>query len=436
MTICIATPEYGSFPGGIATFYSNLVPIFVAAGHSVIVLTADVTKPSEPDQEKKNNNLIIVTLRKSYGKWYDKYRKSASSDSLYVASALAVGQALKEWLLANHRNYSIDIVETVEVNGLGYFLIDRELPAVVTCAHGALFQLSKYDFTLFDKRYRILTELEKKSLQDADAVITHSPLNILALNKECKITAGFATAPWLGQVQTWNQSPKYRVVVIGRLQACKGVRIIADALVKAKKIGDDIAITWVGGDTFTAPRGSLWSKFLSRNYASIWQKSLIWIPEVSKPEINKIIAASEIIVIPSIWESFGYISVEAAAYGKPIVISEGAGSSYLFKNLPNAFVVPAHDPEAILRGVQYFQSQSISFQKISESKAIVTEQLLPENVLNDRTKWYKEAVATRVKRASFKSGGISMREDYCDLRLPFSHYIKKFILKGLAKVRT
>ena len=130
------------------------------------------------------------------------------------------------------------------------------------------------------------------------------------------------------------------------------------------------------------------------------------------------------------------MSVEAAAYGKPIVISEGAGSSYLFKNLPNAFVVPAHDPEAILRGIQYFKSQSISFQKISESKAFVSEQLSPESVLNDRMKWYREAVATRVERTSFKSGDILLQEDCCDLRLPVSYYIKKFILKGLAKVRT
>lgn len=361
--------------------------------------------------------------------------KKAAKDSLYVASAIAIGEAFKDWLITNHKNYAIDIIETIEVNGIGAFLIDPRLPPVVVCAHGALFQLAKYDYTRLDKRYRILTGLEKKALLNADLVVTHSPSYQRLLAEEFKIAIDFATAPWQTGSEPENHHMRFELLIIGRLQACKGVMVIVEALQKSVNEGREIKIVWIGRDTHTAPNGALWSTFLQRKYASIWQKNLIWIPEMKKHAIRDIIASAGIVIIPSIWESFGYASIEAASAGKPVIISEGAGSAYLFKETANATIFPINDSGALLEAIQYHLTNlSGQIHPGYNNKDLISKKLSPELVLAERIKSYKTAINKRLHRPDFKGNENHIMKEVPDLSLPVSHYFKKIILKILARI--
>jgi glycosyltransferase involved in cell wall biosynthesis len=434
MTICIATPEYGPVSGGIATFYEHLSSIFSEAGHKIVILTVDTEKPTQPDLVEKKNNITVVTLRDSYERYYSAYKINASKDSQDVASALATGTAMREWLLNHQKVYAIDLIETVDVNGLGYFLIDPQLPAVVVCGHGTIFQLSEFDFTIFDKRYRTITTLEKKSLLSADSVITHSLLNQKALQDIFKIKVNFATAPWTGKCEIRQTNKKYEFIVLGRLQACKGAKVIAEALQKSKTSGNQINVTWIGNDTYTAPNGCRWSKYLQKRYPSIWQKNFTWMPAVPKTQAEEIISSACAVLIPSIWEAFGYSAVEALSLGKPVIISKGAGASYLFEKSNAAIIVTENDPNAFLEGIRYFPdllnrngfSESISY--------IINNRLSSSRAYEERITCYREALRNRARRAKFDQEDPLFYKETYNLRLPISHYINKFILKIKARL--
>ena len=58
-------------------------------------------------------------------------------------------------------------------------------------------------------------------------------------------------------------------------------------------------------------------------------------------------AAAEMVVMPSHYESFGMVALEAMAMGTPVIASEVGGLAYLVKHGDNGFHVPSRDPEAL-----------------------------------------------------------------------------------------
>jgi D-inositol-3-phosphate glycosyltransferase len=58
-------------------------------------------------------------------------------------------------------------------------------------------------------------------------------------------------------------------------------------------------------------------------------------------------AAAEMVVMPSHYESFGLVALEAMAMGTPVIASEVGGLAFLVRDDENGFHVPSRDPEAL-----------------------------------------------------------------------------------------
>jgi D-inositol-3-phosphate glycosyltransferase len=58
-------------------------------------------------------------------------------------------------------------------------------------------------------------------------------------------------------------------------------------------------------------------------------------------------AAAEMVVMPSHYESFGMVALEAMAMGAPVIASEVGGLAHLVQHGYNGYHVPSRDPEAL-----------------------------------------------------------------------------------------
>lgn len=58
-------------------------------------------------------------------------------------------------------------------------------------------------------------------------------------------------------------------------------------------------------------------------------------------------SAAEVVVVPSHYESFGMVALEAMACGRPVVASETGGLAFLIRDGETGFHVPADDPDAL-----------------------------------------------------------------------------------------
>jgi D-inositol-3-phosphate glycosyltransferase len=58
-------------------------------------------------------------------------------------------------------------------------------------------------------------------------------------------------------------------------------------------------------------------------------------------------SAAEVVVMPSLYESFGMVALEAMACGTPVIASEVGGLGYLVQNEVTGYTIPDSDPEVL-----------------------------------------------------------------------------------------
>jgi D-inositol-3-phosphate glycosyltransferase len=63
-------------------------------------------------------------------------------------------------------------------------------------------------------------------------------------------------------------------------------------------------------------------------------------------------AAATAVLVPSDYESFGMVALEAMASGTPVIASEVGGLAFLVRDKETGFLIPVRDPKALSRGIK------------------------------------------------------------------------------------
>ena len=146
----------------------------------------------------------------------------------------------------------------------------------------------------------------------------------------------------------------HRVILyVGRIEPLKGIDTLIEAAAILRQEGVwalyPFCLTIIGGDPI-ASRDQITEEMerLKALCDSLGMGDLVlFLGKRDQDTLQYYYSAAEVVVVPSHYESFGLVALEAMACGTPVVASETGGLAYLIRDGETGFHVPAADPEAL-----------------------------------------------------------------------------------------
>jgi D-inositol-3-phosphate glycosyltransferase len=130
------------------------------------------------------------------------------------------------------------------------------------------------------------------------------------------------------------------VLWVGRLERLKGVDILIDAI--AQLDDTDAQLLIVGGDTRA---GALKAELLSQARHLGIEGNVRFVGAVPHDDLPAWYSAADICVVPSYYESFGLVAVEAMACGTPVIASRVGGLTSTVSDGETGYLIPWRCPE-------------------------------------------------------------------------------------------
>ncbi len=427
MTICIVSLLPLCEIGGVSTFNKNFIALFANANNKVIFLTVDDTKKVEDDIVLyESSYLTNVILNRTYKKYKNYYKNFFSTGSSDAPKWIAIGYAVKQWLLQNSSSYKIDVIEVSDGIGIGTFLTDKSLPPVLLTAHGSSLQITQYDYNGHSEQTAIIQKLEQLSYKGANAIISHSPLNTTELRNFTNRRIFQTLIPWVinNNEAAYQHSDTFGLVV-GKLRYLKGPITLCKALEQLQNKSQTIKVKWIGGDSVSLKNYSgTVSCYIKEKFPSIYGSSFEWVPGISTYETINEIKKAAYIIIPSVWETFNYVALEAASLGKAIIITRKTGASFLFTHDENALVIEENNEQELTSAIALLHMNKNLRERLgAAAKKLIQQTFKPESIVEQRIKIYEKVIAD-------KKNSKEMLQESLTFLNPYLSYKRFLFFKG------
>jgi len=141
------------------------------------------------------------------------------------------------------------------------------------------------------------------------------------------------------------------VLFVGRIEPLKGIDTLIQAMaqlkIKCKKCPHYLVI--IGGEQdLHLEDASSEMKRLQKLAAELGiEDVIIFAGKRGQDTLPYYYSAAEVVVMPSHYESFGMVALEAMACGTPVIASEVGGLRYLVKEGKTGYFVPRQEPEIL-----------------------------------------------------------------------------------------
>ena len=140
---------------------------------------------------------------------------------------------------------------------------------------------------------------------------------------------------------------------VGRIEPLKGVDTLIEAMAIVKRTCKTFRcphyLVIIGGD----PEGE--EEFVSGEMQRLQNlctdlgldEIVVFLGKRNQNTLPYYYSAAEVVVMPSHYESFGMVALEAMACGTPVIASRVGGLAHLIKDGETGYFVPAMDPQAL-----------------------------------------------------------------------------------------
>lgn len=302
--------------GGCGTYLNEIVPLQIAR------LGAEQVRCLVPAQH-------LAQLAQVPGERVCTFDRPSRRAGLWHLAA-ATDSAVRRWqpdLVHAHSTFAGAVVRLLSCV--------RPMPPVVYCPHGWVFDVAHgaaagalvraAERLLSHRARRIVAISEAERLAGERAGIRADKLVVVANGIGAACPA--QRAPW--------HDARLKVLFVGRLDRQKGVDVLLEAV---RCLGSQVSVRIVGEAVLSGAADPAAANRLSHVEFLGWQD-----PAAVAAQLN----ACDVVVMPSRWEGFGLVAVEAMRAGKPVIASAIGGLPEIVVDGVTGWLVRPDDAAAL-----------------------------------------------------------------------------------------
>jgi D-inositol-3-phosphate glycosyltransferase len=256
--------------------------------------------------------------------------------------------------------------------------------------------------------YRI--QGEKKVLNSADRVIAATPAELAQLQWLYQTdtqhivvippgvdTSRFYPIPSDEAKSYIGIPPNDRMVLyVGRIEPLKGLDVLIEAMGRFcqhhKVDQSHLYLSIIGGEPDASPEKmtSEMSRLQALREKYGISDMITFLGKRSQDTLPYYYSAAEVVVVPSHYESFGMVALEAMACGTPVVASQVGGLAYLVQDGVTGFTVPVGDPESLCIHLKDLLNDRKLRQRMGEQAADFAHQYAWEEIATQMVNLYRK----------------------------------------------
>lgn len=332
MRVSLMTPEYppGERLGGIATHTHTMARALARAGHQVQVVTL-----GEPGTHQEDGVTVVrVSLRKRLHPVLDRFR---------------INRRLAKAAL----NWRPDVVHAAEFDANAWWLTRFSSVPVVTRLATPSGMVKDINGKRWVPHTYLLDFLERDQARRSAAVYAPTRAISSLVGRSWRISPDtiqvIPNSLNLNAVRQRREAAPSRplpdrfIVFFGRLEARKGIGPLGEALPAVLTAHPDVHAVIVGGED---PESAGEIARFKDNVRPVADRVHL-LGELPREEALSIVARAEFSVVPSLWENFGFVVVEALALGVPVIASNCGGNPEIIQPGRSGWLVPPGDATAL-----------------------------------------------------------------------------------------
>ena len=210
-------------------------------------------------------------------------------------------------------------------------------------------------------------EAERRLLDEADRIIAPTQAEFAQLqwlyradtNRIVVVPPGVDTARFYPIARDeaiefiGSRAKSCRLLYVGRIEPLKGIDTLLEAMAIMKNEDffeiHPLCLAVIGGDLGTSDEEMTREMERLQNLCSSLGigDMTMFLGKQDQDTLQYYYSAADVVVVPSHYESFGMVALEAMATGTPVVASETGGLAYLVKDGVTGYHVPAGKPQAL-----------------------------------------------------------------------------------------
>lgn len=141
------------------------------------------------------------------------------------------------------------------------------------------------------------------------------------------------------------------IMFAGRIEPLKGIDTLIQAMALIKhrypEAVENTCVAIIGGDPWSDNPDAEMARLQAMRQDLGIHDFVLFLGAKDQDVLPNYYAAAEMVIMPSHYESFGMVALEAMAMARPVIASEVGGLAYLVQDGVTGYHVPTRDPEAL-----------------------------------------------------------------------------------------